>query len=80
MYPSDHDHIQQAVVTLAGFAVGETYSVPWASVSVPMELQKKVFPFIEETVANLREHGCQNQGVYNFLQLLIELRPFFWQV
>ncbi|SJL05226.1 uncharacterized protein ARMOST_08592 [Armillaria ostoyae] len=35
--------LKLAVVTLAGFAVSETYSVSWASVNVLEELQMKVF-------------------------------------
>ncbi|KAN0129106.1 hypothetical protein V8E53_013102, partial [Lactarius tabidus] len=69
-----------AVTALAGFYVGETYRVPWAEVPVPGPLMKRVFPFVEETVAALRAAGCQNQSTINFLELLQELQPFFWQV
>lgn len=72
-------HIQ-AVTALAGFYVGETYRVPWAEVPVPGSLTGQVFPFVEETLASLRAGGCQNQGTINFLELLRELRPFFWRV
>jgi hypothetical protein len=70
----------QAVTALAGFYVGETYRVPWAEVTVPGSLAKRVFPFVEEMLAALRAGGCQNQGTINFLELLRELRPFFWRV
>ncbi len=74
------DRLFQAVVALAGFAVGESYSVPWASVDVPIELQKRVFPFVEGALVCLQESGSPNEGTYNFLHLLVELRPFFWRV
>ena len=35
-------------MALAGFAVGETYFVPWAGVKVPDELQKQIFTFCED--------------------------------
>ncbi|KAF8269412.1 hypothetical protein EI94DRAFT_1699513 [Lactarius quietus] len=54
-----------AITVLAGFYVGETYRVPWTEVPVPGTLIKRVFPFVEETVAALRAE---------------ELQPFFWQV
>ncbi|KAK0430229.1 hypothetical protein EV421DRAFT_1744357 [Armillaria borealis] len=72
--PSD-----QAVVALAGFAVGKSYSVPWASVDVPIELQKRVFPFVEGALVCLQESRSSNEGTYNFLRLLVELWPFFWR-
>jgi hypothetical protein len=65
---------------LAGFYVGEHYNVPWASVEVPKELQIKIFPFVESALADMQTHGCVNQGTINFLELLQELRPFFWRV
>ena len=36
-----HNSGSPLVVALAGFAVGESYSIPWASVDVPIELQKR---------------------------------------
>lgn len=74
------DQTSQAVTALAGFYVGEPYSVPWATVEVPTELQIKVFPFVEGALANMQANGCTNQGTINFLELLQELRPFFWRV
>ncbi|KAF8268134.1 hypothetical protein EI94DRAFT_1700470 [Lactarius quietus] len=71
--------VGNAVTALAGFYVGETYRVPWAEVSVPGTLTKRVFPFVEETLAALRAGGCRNQGTINFLELLLELWPFFWR-
>ncbi|PBK85337.1 hypothetical protein ARMGADRAFT_1087518 [Armillaria gallica] len=68
-----------AVIALAGFAVSESYSVPWASIDVPIELQKRVFPFVEGALMCLQESGSPNEGTYNFLRLLVELRPFFWR-
>ena len=70
----------QAVVALAGFYVGETYHVPWAGVPVPDKLQTKLFPFVENALANLKAGSRVNQGVVNFLELLQQLRPFFWRV
>ena len=70
----------QAVVALAGFYVGETYHVPWAGVPVPGKLQTKLFPFVENALANLKAASRVNQGVINFLELLQQLRPFFWRV
>ncbi|KAH9027170.1 hypothetical protein EDB85DRAFT_1819778, partial [Lactarius pseudohatsudake] len=72
--------VGNAVTALAGFYVGETYRVPWAEVPVPDSLTRQVFPFVEEALASLRARGCQNQGSINFLELLRELRPFFWRV
>jgi hypothetical protein len=65
---------------LAGFYVGETYRVPWAEVPIPDSLAKKIFPFVEETLASLRAKGCDNKGTLNFLELLQQLHPFFWHV
>ncbi|KAH9008640.1 hypothetical protein EDB85DRAFT_1835586, partial [Lactarius pseudohatsudake] len=71
--------VGNAVTALAGFYVGETYRVPWAEVPVPGSLTKQVFPFVEEALATIQARGCQNQGTINFLELLQELRPFFWR-
>ncbi|KAF5343380.1 hypothetical protein D9758_015630 [Tetrapyrgos nigripes] len=68
-----------AITTLAGFHVGEKYEVPWAEVSVPDELNRMIFPFAEDALAELTAAGCKNRGMYNFLQLLVNLRPFFWR-
>jgi hypothetical protein len=68
------------VTALAGFYVGEQYHVPWAEVHVPAELQTKVFPFVESTLANMDSSERVNQGTINFLELLQQLRPFFWRV
>jgi hypothetical protein len=76
---SEHQHLQ-AVVALAGFYVGEAYHVPWAGVPVPDKLQTKLFPFVENVLANLKAEPRVNQGVVNFLELLQQLRPFFWRV
>ena len=73
-------HVFQAVVALAGFYVGEAYHVPWAGISVPSELQTKLFPFVESALVNLQAGPQVNQGVVNFLELLQQLRPFFWRV
>ena len=81
-------HVFQAVVALAGFYVGEAYHVPWAGISVPSELQTKLFPFVESALVNLQagplvnlQAGPRvNQGVVNFLELLQQLWPFFWRV
>lgn len=70
----------QAVVALAGFYVGEAYHVPWAGIPVPSELQTKLFPFVENALINLKAEPRVNQGVVNFLELLQQLRPFFWRV
>lgn len=73
----------QAVTALAGFYVGEQYNVPWATVDVPDELQMQVFPFVESALANIRTTaatGKVNHGTINFLELLQQLRPFFWRV
>jgi hypothetical protein len=67
-------------MALASFYVGETYRVPWSEVPVPQSMMKKIFPFVEEMLATLRANGCKNQGTINFLELLRELRPFFWRV
>ncbi|KAH9026139.1 hypothetical protein EDB85DRAFT_1816892, partial [Lactarius pseudohatsudake] len=72
--------VGNAVTALAGFYVGETYRVLWAEVPVPDSLTRQAFPFVEEALASLRARGCQNQGSINFLELLRELRPFFWRV
>ncbi|KAN0126226.1 hypothetical protein V8E53_015271, partial [Lactarius tabidus] len=71
---------KSAVVALAGFYVGEAYHVPWAGVPVPDKLQTKLFPFVENVLANLKAEPWVNQGVVNFLELLQQLRPFFWRV
>jgi hypothetical protein len=72
--------LHQAVTALAGFPVGEIYRVPWSEVPVPEVLKKKIFPFVEEALATLRAKGCKNQGTINFLELLQQLRPYFWRV
>ena len=72
--------ILQATVALAGFPIGETYHVPWAHVEVPTSLQRSVFPFCEEVIARLRAEGHDNRGTFGFLELLQNLRPFFWMV
>ena len=54
--------------------------MPWAEVKVPDALQKQIFPFCEDVLARLRVGGCQDQGTFNFLELLQRLRPFFWRV
>ncbi|THH15033.1 hypothetical protein EUX98_g9527 [Antrodiella citrinella] len=67
---------------LAGFYVGEQYDIPWKSIEVPNELQSQLFPFVEATLVGLRSPntngGKINYGVVNFLELLQQLRPFFW--
>ncbi|PPR03704.1 hypothetical protein CVT24_007425 [Panaeolus cyanescens] len=60
-----------AAVALAGFPVGESYYVPWSQVPVPDALQLKLYPFCEDALALLRAHGCKNQGMINFLILLL---------
>ncbi|KAG1896124.1 uncharacterized protein F5891DRAFT_1193354 [Suillus fuscotomentosus] len=70
----------QAVCALAGFYVGEQYSVPWATTDVPAELQMQIFPFVEDALANLRQAPDTNYGTINFLELLQLLRGYFWQV
>jgi hypothetical protein len=60
--------------------VGEAYNVPWAGVPVPDDLQTKIFPFVEMALVNLKSSSKLNQGVVNFLELLQQLRPFFWRV
>jgi hypothetical protein len=75
------DHIQhQAVTALAGFYVGEQYRVPWAEVDVPQKLKERVFPFVEEALAQVKTSTPVNYGTVNFLELLQQLRPFFWRV
>jgi hypothetical protein len=71
---------QQAVTALAGFSVGEQYHVPWAEVDVPKELQIKLFPFVEGALADMKASTHINQGTINSLELLQQLRPFFWRV
>ncbi len=39
-----------------------------------------LFPFVESALANLKAGSRLNQGVVNFLELLQQLRPFFWRV
>ncbi len=39
-----------------------------------------LFPFVESALANLKAGSRVNQGVVNFLELLQQLRPFFWWV
>jgi len=70
----------QAVTVLAGFYVGEQYHVPWAEVDVPQELQDRLFPFAKEALAQVKTSNPVNYGTVNFLELLQQLRPFFWQV
>ena len=65
---------------MAGFYVGEAYNVPWAAVSVPQDLQTKIFPFVKSALVNLKSSVKVNQGVVNFLELLQQLHPFFWWV
>jgi hypothetical protein len=60
--------------------VGEAYNVPWAGIHVPDDLQAKIFPFVEMALVNLKSSSKLNQGVVNFLELLQQLRPFFWRV
>ena len=68
------------MIALAGFYVGEAYHVPWAGIPVPGKLQTKLFPFVEKALANLKADPRMNHGVVNFLELLQQLRPFFWRV
>jgi hypothetical protein len=68
------------VTALAGFCVGEQYHVPWAEVAVSEDLLHKVFPFVECALADMCMAECVNQGTINFLELLQQLRPFFWRV
>jgi hypothetical protein len=68
------------VVALAGFYVGEAYNVPWAGIPVPDDLQMKIFPFVKMALVNLKSSSKLNQGVVNFLELLQQLRPFFWRI
>jgi len=71
----------QVVTALAGFYVGKQYWVPWAEVDVPQGLLSQVFPFTEEALAQVKTSGPPiNYGTVNFLELLEQLRPFFWQV
>ena len=65
---------------LAGFYVGEAYHVPWATVIVPDGLQTQLFPFAEKVLVELRGQAWVNRGLVNFVELLQQLRPFFWQV
>ena len=60
--------------------VGEAYHVPWAGVPVLDKLQTMLFPFVENVLTNLKAESHVNQGVINFLELLQQLCPFFWQV
>ncbi|KAF8260872.1 hypothetical protein EI94DRAFT_1705986 [Lactarius quietus] len=50
--------VGNVVTALAGFYVGETYRVPRTEVPVPGTLTKRVFPFVEETLAALGAEGC----------------------
>ena len=68
------------MVALAGFYVGEAYHVPWAGIPVPGSLQTRLFPFVESALTGLKAGSQVNQGVVNFLELLQQLRPFFWRV
>jgi hypothetical protein len=54
--------------------------VPWAEVEVPNELLLQLFPFVEEALAGLKSSTPVNYGTINFLELLQQLRPFFWRV
>jgi hypothetical protein len=65
---------------LAGFYVGEAYHVPWATIAVPDELQTQLFPFAERVLVELKGKARVNQGLVNFVELLQQLRPFFWRV
>ena len=60
--------------------MGEAYNVPWAGIPVPNDLQTKIFPFVEMALVDLKLSSRLNQGVINFLELLQQLRPFFWRV
>lgn len=60
--------------------MGEAYNVPWAGIPIPDDLQMKIFPFVETALVNLKSSSKLNQGVVNFLELLQQLRPFFWRV
>ncbi|KAH8997105.1 hypothetical protein EDB86DRAFT_2803614, partial [Lactarius hatsudake] len=73
--------LQEAVTTLARFYVGEQYCVPWVEVDVLQVLQAQLFPFAEEALARVKTSnpGPVNYGTINFLELLQQLRPFFWQ-
>ena len=73
-------HQHQAVPALAGFYVGEQYHAPWAEVDVPQELKGRVFPFVEEALAQVKTSTPMNHGMVNFLELLQQLWPFFWRV
>jgi hypothetical protein len=68
------------MTALAGFCVGEQYHVPWAEVAVPEELQTKVFPFVENVLADMHMTEHVNQGTINCLELLQQLCPFFWRL
>ena len=70
----------QAVTALAGFYVGEQYRVPWATVDVPQDLAARIFPFVEPALISLKASEGVNLGTINFLELLQQLRPFFWRV
>ena len=72
--------IFQAVTALAGFYVGEQYHVPWVNVDVPQDLQDQLFPFAEAALAQVKTSNPVNYGTVNFLELLQQLQPFFWQV
>jgi len=66
-------------MALAGIPMGQQYEVPWTTIHVPAELQGLVFPFAESAIASL-DPVRMNIGTRNFLQLLIQLRPFLWHV
>ncbi|KZS99892.1 uncharacterized protein LAESUDRAFT_667384, partial [Laetiporus sulphureus 93-53] len=70
---------REAVTALAGFYVGEQYDVPWVTVDVPQDLQSQIFPFVEEALISMDAHEKINHGTVNFLELLQQLRPFFWR-
>jgi hypothetical protein len=56
------------LTALAGFCVGEQYHVPWAKVVVLEELQMKVFPFVENVLADMHMTEHINQRTINFLE------------
>ncbi|KAH8978212.1 hypothetical protein EDB92DRAFT_2108175 [Lactarius akahatsu] len=74
--------LKTAVTALAGFYVGKQYCVPWVEVDVLQALQAQLFPFAKEALAWVKTSnpGPVNYGTINFLELLQQLQPFFWQV